>query len=135
MQSRVNRMSRNSAQGAHVLPSACAVLTCVFDCACVISAQSMSNTRVPVSFLGHSINTRMQVDSSQCALAHHLKCVPLVDLLNALLWPGRKGPVTYNRYFALGMQLSPALQSPFSFHLGCGYARKKNNITIPALFL
>ena len=25
----------------------------------------------------------------------------------------------------LGMQLSPALQSPFSFHLGCGYARKK----------
>ena len=23
------------------------------------------------------------------------------------------------------MQLSPALQSPFSFHLGCGYARKK----------
>ena len=26
----------------------------------------------------------------------------------------------------LGMQLSPALQSPFSFHLVCGYARKKN---------
>ena len=27
---------------------------------------------------------------------------------------------------SLGMQLSPALQSPFSFHLGCGYGRKKN---------
>ena len=38
-----------------------------------------------------------------------------------LLWPA-----SYTRYFALGMQLSPALQSPFSFHLGCGYnARKK----------
>ena len=43
-----------------------------------------------------------------------------------LLWAGRKGPASYTRYFALGMQLSPALQSPFSFHLGCGYdARKK----------
>ena len=42
MQSRVNRMSRNSTQGAHVLPSACAVLTCVFLTACVISAQIMS---------------------------------------------------------------------------------------------
>ena len=47
------------------------------------------------------------------------KCVPL-------LWAGRKAPASYTRYFALGMQLSPALQSPFSFHLGCGYdARKK----------
>ena len=26
---------------------------------------------------------------------------------------------------ALGMQLPPAFQSPFSFHLGYGYARKK----------
>ena len=43
-----------------------------------------------------------------------------------LLWAGRKGPASYTRYFALGMHLSPALQSPFSFHLGCGYdARKK----------
>jgi len=43
-----------------------------------------------------------------------------------LLLAGRKGPATYTRYFALGMHLSPALQSPFSFHLGCGYgARKK----------
>jgi len=32
------------------------------------------------------------------------KCVPL-------LWAGQKGPATYTRYFALGMQLSPALQS------------------------
>ena len=33
-------------------------------------------------------------------------------------------PVTV--FFPLGVQLSPALQSPFSFHLGCGYdARKK----------
>ena len=38
---------------------------------------------------------------------------------------GRKGPATYTRYFALGMQSSPALQLLFSFHLGCGYARKK----------
>ena len=30
------------------------------------------------------------------------KCVPLVDLLNALLWAGRKGPATYTRYFDLG---------------------------------
>ena len=42
-----------------------------------------------------------------------------------LLWERRKGLATYTWYFALGMQLSPALQSPFSFHLGCGYARKK----------
>ena len=54
--------------------------------------------------------------------------MPLVDLLNTLLWAGRKGPATYTRYFALGMQLSPALQSPFSFHLGCGYPRKKNEM-------
>ena len=42
-----------------------------------------------------------------------------------LLWAGRKGPASYTRYFALGMQLSPALQSPFSFHLGCGYDARK----------
>ena len=43
-----------------------------------------------------------------------------------LLWAGQKGPASYTRYFALGMHLFPALQSPFSFHLGCGYdARKK----------
>ena len=51
------------------------------------------------------------------------KCVPL-------LWAGRKGPATYTRYFALRMHLSPALQSPFSFHLGCDYARKKKKKTI-----
>ena len=39
MQSCVNRMSQNSAQGAHVLPSACAVLTCVFDCMCHFSTE------------------------------------------------------------------------------------------------
>ena len=44
-----------------------------------------------------------------------------------LLWAGRKGPASYTRYFALGMQLSPALQSPFSFHLGCGYDIKYKN--------
>ena len=38
-----------------------------------------------------------------------------------------KWPATYTRYSALGMQLSPALKSPFSFHLGCGFARKNNN--------
>ena len=36
-----------------------------------------------------------------------------------------KWPTTYTRYFALRMQLPPAPQSPFSFRLGCGYARKK----------
>ena len=36
-----------------------------------------------------------------------------------------KWPATYTQYFELGMQLSPALQSHFSFHLGCGYARNK----------
>ena len=41
-----------------------------------------------------------------------------------------KWPATYTRYSALGMQLSPGvvLQSPFSFHLGCGYARKKKSL-------
>ena len=38
-----------------------------------------------------------------------------------------KWPTTYTQYFELGMQLSPALQSLFSFHLGCGYARKKTS--------
>ena len=47
-----------------------------------------------------------------------------------LLWAGRKGPASYTRYFALGMHLSPALQSLFSFHLGCGYdARKKKKMS------
>ena len=53
------------------------------------------------------------------------KCVPLVDLLNALLWAGRASLPTNTQYFALGMQLSPGLQSLFSFHLGCGCPRKK----------
>ena len=33
-----------------------------------------------------------------------------------------KWPATYTWYFARGMQLSPALQSPVFFHLGCCYA-------------
>ena len=36
-----------------------------------------------------------------------------------------KWPATYTLNFALGMQLSPALQSLFSFHLWCSYACKK----------
>ena len=42
-------------------------------------------------------------------------------------------PPIYTQYFALGMQLPPAPQSPFSFHLRCGYAQKKKekNIKIP----
>ena len=36
-----------------------------------------------------------------------------------------KWAATFIQYFALGMQLPPALQSLFSFHLGCGYVRKK----------
>ena len=39
-----------------------------------------------------------------------------------------KWPATYNWYFALGMQLLPALWSPFSFHLGCSYVWKKASI-------
>ena len=39
------------------------------------------------------------------------KYVPLVDMGR------RKWPATYTQYFALGMQLPPALQSRFSFHL------------------
>ena len=47
------------------------------------------------------------------------KCVPQVDLLTVCYgWPA-----TYTRYFALGMHLPPTLQSLFSFHLGCSYAR------------
>ena len=73
MQLCVDQMSRNPAQGAHMLPSACAVLTCVLN-ACVISAQSMSNIQVPVSFLGHSIDTQMQhvqqIDSTCTVLTH-----------------------------------------------------------------
>jgi len=57
-----------------------------------------------------------------CTLAHHLEVCASV---NALLWAGRKGPATYTQYFALGLELSPALQSPFSFHLGCGYLCSK----------
>ena len=38
-----------------------------------------------------------------------------------------KWPATYTWYFVLGMQLSPALQSLFSFHLGCSYAQKKKD--------
>ena len=40
MHSRVNRMSQNSTQGARVLPGACAVLTCVFDCICYCYVRS-----------------------------------------------------------------------------------------------
>jgi len=40
-----------------------------------------------------------------------------------------KWPATYTRYFALGMQLSPAFQSLFSFHLKCIYARKNKTTT------
>ena len=41
-----------------------------------------------------------------------------------------KWSATYTRYFALGMQLSPALQSPLSFHLGVVMLEKttKKNI-------
>ena len=40
------------------------------------------------------------------------KCVPLVDLLNGLLWV----KLMASQYFALGMQLPPAPQSPFSLY-------------------
>ena len=52
------------------------------------------------------------------ALAHQLEvCASVIA--------GQKGPATYTRYFALGMQLSPALQSLFSFHIGCGYDARR----------
>ena len=46
------------------------------------------------------------------------KCVPLVDLLNGLLWARWNGlHATYTHYFALGMQfIPPAPQSPFSLY-------------------
>ena len=55
------------------------------------------------------------------------KCVPLVDLLNTLLWAEWKGPATHTRYFAFGMQLSPALQSPFLSTWGVVMLIKKKN--------
>ena len=55
------------------------------------------------------------------ALAHHLEvCASNLTLCMA----AQKGLAIYTRQFALGMQLSPALQSPFSFHLECGYTQK-----------
>ena len=66
-----------------------------------------------------------------CCLLTTWKCVPQLDLL---LCARRNGlATTYTRYFALRMQLPPAPQSSFSFHLGCVYAQKqktKQNIQL-----
>jgi len=66
--------------------------------------------------------------SQVCALAHHLEvCASSGSAYRSVM--GRtKWPATYTRYFELGMQLSPALQSPFSFHLGCVFARNNKNL-------
>ena len=47
-----------------------------------------------------------------CCLFTTWKCVPLVDLRYA------QDKMACHLYFALGMPLPPAPQSPFSFHLG-----------------
>ena len=50
-------------------------------------------------------------------------CVPLVDLLNGLLWTGQSGlPPTLNTLHLGCTYLPPAPQSPFFFHFECGYA-------------
>ena len=46
-----------------------------------------------------------------------------------------KWPTTYTWYFALPMQLLPAPQSHFSFHLGCGYAWKRRKEELYSLAL
>ena len=52
-----------------------------------------------------------------CIIQHYLKN----KHFSALAVMGRtKWPATYTQYFPLGMRLPPGLQSPFSFHLGCG---------------
>jgi len=82
MHSRVNQMSQNSTQGARVLPGACDVLTCVFDCMCYFSTEHEQHVCTPCCFLGHSINTRMQVDSTCIAGRFDMHsantCVPRV---------------------------------------------------------
>ena len=44
-----------------------------------------------------------------------------------------KWPVTYTRYFTLGMELLPALQSPFTFHLWCG-KKPPSHTALPPVF-
>ena len=138
MQSRVNRMSRNSAQCAHMLPSACAVLTCVFACACVISAQSMSNARVPVSFLGHSIDTWMQVDSTCTAgLIQHAQYQHMcmhnslyICCYNNLLWYLYCGLIVkwYYKQLALSCYWLCLFVSLPEIHSYCTPSWKKNKL-------
>ena len=45
------------------------------------------------------------------------------SVMGRTIWPG-----TYIQYFALGMQLPPALQSQISFYLRCGFTQKKKEI-------
>jgi len=43
-------------------------------------------------------------------------------------------PPTHTQYFALRMLLPPALQVPFSFHLGCGYYSENVNLSLSSKF-
>ena len=45
-----------------------------------------------------------------------------------------KWPATYTRYFALWIQLPPALHSLCSFHLGCDYAQIQNKNLLSLLY-
>ena len=63
-------------------------------------------------------------------LAHHQE---VCASIGSPVMSSTKWPTTYTRYFVLWMQLPPAPQSPFSFHLGCGYARKKKKKKIDDL--
>ena len=64
------------------------------------------------------------------ATEYELALLHFLILTGSLVMHMMKQPATYTRHFPLWMQLLPAPQSPFSFHLGCGYARKKKNNTI-----
>ena len=50
-----------------------------------------------------------------CDLAHHLEVCASSGSAYCSVMGRTKWPTTYTRYFELGMQLPPALQSPFSW--------------------
>ena len=83
--------------------------------ASVVSAMVKRTTGawpIPMTWLRH------------CSLSPGSVCLWCIYLwANEMAWT--KWPAIYTQYFALGMQLPPALQSPFSFHFGCAYALKK----------
>ena len=57
-----------------MLPGACAVLTCMFDCMSYFSMHS-ANTRVPRVVFWDIDNSQMQVDSTCIVLTHVYRVV------------------------------------------------------------